>query len=106
VKPVIIHSQARVELGQAVSFYEQQNPGLGLDLLIAVERAIGAIQQNPQLGAPYKATEFRCYVVRRFPYIVFYRDLTEAIWIVAVAHQKRRPDYWRRRQVERNASRG
>ena len=100
MKPVIIHSQARAELDEAIAFYEQQRVGLGLDLQTAVERAIGRIQQSPQLGAPYKATEFRYYVIRRFPYILFYAELAEAIWIVAITHGKRRPDYWRRRQVE------
>jgi toxin ParE1/3/4 len=32
--------------------------------------------------------------VRRFPYVVFYLDLEEYIWIAAVAHQRRRPGYW------------
>jgi toxin ParE1/3/4 len=100
VKPVIIHSQARAELDEAMAFYEHQKAGLGLDLQTAIERAIGRIQQNPQLGAPYKATEFRYYVVRRFPYIIFYAELEEAIWIIAVAHGRRRPDYWRRRRME------
>jgi toxin ParE1/3/4 len=100
VKPVIIHSQARAELDEAMAFYEQQQAGLGLDLQRAVEQAIGRIQQHPQLGAPYKATELRHSIVRRFPYIIFYAELEEAIWIVAVAHGKRRPDYWRRRRIE------
>jgi toxin ParE1/3/4 len=77
VKPVIIHSQARAELDEAIAFYEQQLAGLGLDLQTVVERAIGRIQQNPQLGAPYKATEFRHYVVRRFPCIIFYAEREE-----------------------------
>ena len=62
-------------MDEAIAFYEHQKAGLGLDLQTAVERAIGRIQQNPQLGAPYKATEFRHYVVRRFPYIIFYTEL-------------------------------
>ena len=99
MKPVIVHSQARAELDEAMAFYEQQKMGLGLVLQAAVERTIGRIQRNPHLGSPYKATEFRYYLVRRFPYIIFYADLEEAIWIVAVAHGRRRPDYWRRRQM-------
>ena len=100
MKPVIIHSQARAELDEAIGFYEQQRAGLGLYLQTVVERAIGRIQQNPQLGAPYKATEFRHYVLRRFPYIIFSAEREEAIWIVAVAHGPRRPDYWGRRRIE------
>lgn len=51
MKPVIVHSQARAELDEAIAFYEHQKAGLGLDLQTAIERAIGRIQQNPQLGA-------------------------------------------------------
>lgn len=100
MKPVIIHRQAKAELDEAIAFYEQEKPGLGLELQSAVERAIGTIQERPQLGSPYKASEFRPYVVRRFPYIIFYAELEEAVWVVAVAHGKRRPDYWRRRRLE------
>ncbi len=99
MKPVIIHSQAGEELDKAIAFYEEQQAGLGRDLQMAVERAIGRIQQHPQLGAPYKTTEVRQYVMRRFPYIIFYADTEEAIWIVAVAHAKRRPAYWSRRRL-------
>ncbi len=53
MKPVLFHSGAREELDEAVAFYERQRPGLGLDLLSAVDRSIGAIQRNPQIGAPY-----------------------------------------------------
>jgi toxin ParE1/3/4 len=74
VKPVFIHSQGRAELDEAMAFYEHQKAGLGPDLQTATERAIGRIQQNPHLGAPYKATEFRHYVVQRFPYIIFYAE--------------------------------
>ena len=100
MKPVVVHSLAKEDLDEAVAFYEHQQAGLGLDLLRAVQRAIGRIQQSPQLGATYKATEFRHYVVSRFPYIIFYTELAEVIWIVAVAHGRRRPGYWRRRRVE------
>lgn len=99
MKPVIFHSQARVELDQAIAFYEEQQPGLGLDLQTAVERAVGTIQQHPQLGPHYKATEFRHYPLRRFPYVIFYAELKEAIWIVAIAHGKRRPAHWSRRRI-------
>jgi hypothetical protein len=29
-----------------------------------------------------------------FPYTVYYVEFDESIWIVAIAHQKRRPGYW------------
>ncbi len=33
-------------------------------------------------------------------YLIFYTEFEEFIWIVAIAHSKRTPDYWRRRQIE------
>jgi toxin ParE1/3/4 len=99
LKPIIIHHKARAELDAAIAYYEQQQAGLGLALQSAIAHAIESIQQHPQIGPPHKTTECRYYVVQRFPYIVFYTELEEVIWVVAIAHGKRRPDYWRRRRI-------
>ncbi|MFB3820344.1 MAG: type II toxin-antitoxin system RelE/ParE family toxin, partial [Candidatus Methylomirabilales bacterium] len=40
----------------------------------------------------------RRVVVARFPYSIVYREDAESIVIVAVAHQRRRPGYWRGRK--------
>lgn len=100
MKPVLIHSKAQAELGEAVGYYESQKQALGLDFQSEVERAVARVQQAPQIGSPYKATELRRYLVRRFPYIIFYAELGEFIWVVAIAHTKRKPDYWLRRKLE------
>ena len=100
MKPVIVHSEAIKELDSAIAYYEDQKVGLGLDFLAEVEQALGKIRQNPNLGAVYKATELSRYVIQRFPFLVFYAELEEFIWVVAIAHGKRRPDYWRKRQIE------
>ncbi|MGH2583431.1 MAG: type II toxin-antitoxin system RelE/ParE family toxin [Dehalococcoidia bacterium] len=100
MKPLIFHSQARAELDEAIAYYEERKSGLGLALLAAVERATGTIRRHPQLGAPYKATHFRSYLLQRFPYVIFYTELEDAIWIVAIAHGRRQPGYWLRRRKE------
>ena len=100
MKPLIIHSQARAELDQSMAHYEGQLPGLGLDLQAEVERTLADIQENPLLGSPYQSTRYRFWVVRRFSFVVYYRELEEAIWIAAIAHGSRRPGYWRRRRIE------
>jgi hypothetical protein len=38
--------------------------------------------------------------LRRFPYLIYYVELDDSLWIAAVAHQKRRPGYWSHRRVE------
>jgi toxin ParE1/3/4 len=100
MKPVRFHRLASAELEKAVAYYERQRLGLGLDLQTEIEATVRRIQQNPYAGGVYKNTHFRHCIVRRFPYVVFYRELEDTIWIVAVAHGRRRPDYWSRRRVE------
>ncbi|WP_448266751.1 type II toxin-antitoxin system RelE/ParE family toxin [Nostoc sp. DSM 114159] len=97
MKPIVIHTKAREELDNSVGYYEKQKAGLGLDFLSEVEQSISKIQQNSNIGAPYKIVGLRRYVIQHFPYLIFYAEFEEFIWIVAIAHSKRRPDYWRRR---------
>lgn len=100
MKPIIIHSDAKAELDEAVAYYENCRAGLGQDLLSEVEQAIGRIQRNPKQHSVYKDTDFRKCVINRFPFLIFYMELEDSVWIAAVAHSKRRPDYWRNRTVE------
>lgn len=97
MKPLLVHPQARAELDGAIAWYESQVPGLGLDFLASVEQAFQKIQQNPQAWPPHIDPRFRKYLVERFPYSIFYMERPNAIWIAAVAHAKRRPDYSKRR---------
>ncbi len=83
-----------------MAFYEGRSRGLGADLQTKVEEAVAAIQQCPEGWPPHKRTSFRKYFVDRFPFTIFYLDLPDCIWISAIAHGSRHPDYWRRRRRE------
>jgi toxin ParE1/3/4 len=100
LRPVRFHPAARIELSEAVSYYETLHAGLGGDFQAEVEESVRRIARNPRVGAPYKSTELRHVRVRRFPYVVFYLEAGSGLWIVAVAHGKRRPDYWQQRRPD------
>lgn len=89
---------ATVELHHAIRWYEQQRPGLGADLFDAISETIELIRRHPDSGAP-RATPLpsRQLRVNRFPYRIVYRIREDDIYIVAVAHTSRRPDYWKGR---------
>ena len=88
---------AREELNEAASFYEASVPGLGDAFLDDVERAIQAVTERPRIGASL-GRGFRKTILRRFPFSIVYADRGGEVVIVAVAHQRRRPGYWRGRQ--------
>ena len=72
---------------------------LGVALLEEVERVLTLLPHQPGLGAPYKQTAFRAVPLRRFPYRVFYLEVDDLLWMMALAHNRRRPDYWMRRTI-------
>ena len=103
MKPVIVHSAARAELDEAMAYYESRTKGLGLDLQSKVEEAVTKIQESPGSWPPHKHTGFRKCFVERFTFTVFYLEMVECIWVVAIAHGSRRPDYWKRRRRDYRA---
>ena len=88
---------AREELNEAAAFYEARVPGLGEVFLDDVDRAIETIRERPRIGAP-TGPRFRKLLLHRFPFSLIYADRGEELLIVAVAHQRKRPGYWRGRQ--------
>lgn len=100
MKFIVIHTEARKELDVAIAYYEAQKVGLGLYLLSEVEKVILKIQQNPNLGTPHKIERIRRYAIQRFPYLIFYTEMEEVIWVIAIAHGKRKPNYWKQRNIE------
>jgi plasmid stabilization system protein ParE len=89
---------AERELGEAVEYYEAQEPGLGFELFEEVWAAIERIEQYPEAWQPVSPRAHRCQT-NRFPYSVIYqvREEGDEILIVAVAHLHQKPGYWRNR---------
>ena len=89
---------AREEFAAAVRWYEEQRPGLGGEFFDAVVHATSLIQAQPEIGTLSSDHRTRRVLVQRFPYQVVYRLSADEIVIVAIAHLKRRPGYWRKRK--------
>ena len=91
------HSGARAEFRESALFYDGELPGLGAEFVAEVERTIQLIVTHPNIGSLLWGNFHRA-LVRRFPFAVIYRAKDEVVYIVAVAHQRRRPNYWRSRR--------
>lgn len=100
MKEAVFHPEARAEVSQSVEFYEARLNGLGLRFLSAVEQTAERISASPEAG-PSLEGGFRKRIVSGFPYSVIYRVWEDYVYLVAVAHQHRRPDYWRQRANRR-----
>jgi plasmid stabilization system protein ParE len=84
---------ANDELTDACDWYDGQQEGLGVRFKSAVRDAAKQIAQTPLLF-PVELEDVRRYVMNRFPYTLRYVVREDEVWVVAVSHQHRRPDYW------------
>ena len=88
--------EAKFEIKESEDFYNNEQPGLGKEFLEEVRHAARAIAQNPEVWQKtYK--DFRRYFLSRFPFHLIYRIHPDAVEVTAVSHNKRRPDYWKKR---------
>lgn len=91
-----IHVDAERELNAAAIFYEKRVEGLGQQFLDEFEGAISQIQKFPEAYPTYEE-EYRRYLLKRFPFSVVYRIDGDNLFIIAIAHLKRKPKYWETR---------
>jgi plasmid stabilization system protein ParE len=96
VKPIRVHPEAQLEAEAAVQWYGQRSPHAAGRLVAELRSALERIQQGPN-QFPKLALKARRKVLGRFPYLVVFRETATEIEIVAVAHGRRRPGYWRER---------
>jgi plasmid stabilization system protein ParE len=89
-------ASARAEFREAVEFYESRRPGLGDEFAEEVKLAISRILQNPTTWRRLSVNTYRCRLIH-FPYALIYQKRQDRIRIVAVAHLRRDPNYWRSR---------
>lgn len=90
------HPLAEEDLVQAASFYEEQQEDLGEELLTEVDRGIAHLNDFPRAGTPVGGG-LRRYVINRFPYSLLYALEHSDLVIIAVAHHRRDPEYWKER---------
>ncbi len=93
---VDFHPAALSEAEEAQAWYAERSliaaASFLRELSVAVRRAAEAPRRYPSGPA---AT--RRVVLDRYPFTVVYRPTDDGIMVIAVAHQRRRPNYWKSR---------
>lgn len=90
---------ALVELDDAIEYYNLQSFGLGDKFFDEVLKTIGLISTFPEVWA--KNTDHtRKAILKNFPYNLIYTEFKNNIYIIAIAHQHREPEYWIDRILE------
>lgn len=91
-----IHPEADAEFAEAIGYYAQIDPRLGVEFYREVARVVGEVCAQPrrfrQIDPPVRRA-----LTEKFPYAVVFVERPTGILILAVMHGMRRPGFWRSR---------
>lgn len=96
---ILFDKLAKMELDDASEYCEFEVAGLGKKFREEVKRGIFRIHEYPEAWAKEK-NDVRRYLIHKFPYKILYSIEKDYIYIIAIAHCHRRPNYWIDRIVE------
>jgi plasmid stabilization system protein ParE len=94
--PLEFHPDARADALEAYDWYAERNLDAAIEFQIELENAGRTIQEHPNRWATYLFNTRR-YLLKRYPFVIVYRVTDDRIEILAVAHGRRKPGYWKKR---------
>jgi len=93
-----ILDEAAAEFADAIARYESIESGLGVRLKEEVQSVVAWIADHPEL--PHvRSWGYRRVNLKVFPHSVAYLIHSEVIWVLAINHAARLPEYWITRSV-------
>jgi plasmid stabilization system protein ParE len=92
-----VRPEAQTDITEAAHWYEDRESGLGLRFLREIRTSLEHISDNP-LRFPIIEEDVRRALLHKFPYSIYFLNEPNAIAIIAVLHQHRRPGKWKSRQ--------
>jgi len=93
---LLLRPEARVDIREALLWYEDQGPGLSDRLTAELDGLFDRITRSP-LQFPEVGQGVRRGLLQRFPYAVYFLFDEDSSFVLAVLHQRRHPDIWKRR---------
>lgn len=90
---VDLHPQAEEDFLEAYAWYSERSEMAARAFLREMDRAILRISEAPERWPAYDSLTRR-FLLSRFPFAVIYRVAGQAVQVIAVAHNKRKPGYW------------
>ncbi|WP_410001978.1 type II toxin-antitoxin system RelE/ParE family toxin [Rubinisphaera sp. JC750] len=90
------HPEASRELESSAAWYAEHSRRAALRFVAAIDHALESITRDPDRFAPCGERHRSCSDCR-FPFQVIFRYDGDTLFVLAIAHSKRRPRYWKHR---------
>ena len=89
-------STAMEEVAETIAHYNEVGVGVSRAFMRDLDRAIDILRVFPLTGVSVD-NGFRSFPLHQYPFTIIYKVENDELIIMAVAHQSRRPEYWRDR---------
>jgi plasmid stabilization system protein ParE len=90
---VVFVPEARNEFLDAIGTYEEARGGLGERFKEEADRCILWIAEHPEIYR-LRSSGYRWINLRAFPYHIPFITRGSTLWVLAVSHNVRKPEYW------------
>jgi plasmid stabilization system protein ParE len=93
---VRFHEEASAEFEAAFEWYYIRSEFVAARFAEEMSRSIAMISDAPKR---YRMANHgtRKFLLQRFPFSIFYREIPSGVQVLAIAHGQRRPGYWKSR---------
>jgi ParE toxin of type II toxin-antitoxin system, parDE len=92
MKLILLH-EAEIEFWKSVDYYERRHPGLGVRFKEEVDRYLERIRTGPLLPTVRKSG-YRRVNLSVFRHYIAYVIRDDVLWVVAICHSHRAPEFW------------
>jgi plasmid stabilization system protein ParE len=96
-RSVRVHPDAVRDIEDGITFYLSRSQVAAERFLTEIDESLDLVAEAPERWPLFRAGTRR-FVMSAFPYSIIYRVVGNDIQVLAVAHAKRRPQYWRGRR--------
>lgn len=97
MKRVIVLPDAEIDIKESVEFYDEQDEKLSSSFINIIDTSFKEIKKTPETF-PLIKYDIRKFVVNKFSFCIYFVNRLEAIYIIAVFHDKRNPkDLYKRK---------
>lgn len=93
---IVVLEVARQEYHEAMEHYQKKSPELSVKFKEFLKRQVEKIRLHPDSWMLVRPRIRKC-LGQSFPYDVIYEQTETSIVILAIAHKRRKPNYWTNR---------
>jgi len=91
-----ISDNAEIDFNKSYQYYFEDSLKVADAFFRRIDSSLGRIKHNP-FSFPTAHKNIRKYVIKKFPFVIYYQVEDSIIKVIAIFHTSRNPEIWNER---------